>query len=103
MNLPAFSVRGKPKREKKECKIKSDVTRSFLKKIYELLDTAGRFSSFLIPERVLGLGRVHFSSESSLVQGHLIFWRNNLCEWVVKKVDFVCSPICGRRTLEKNQ
>lgn len=43
---------------------------------------------------------VHFSAEPFLVQGHLIFRYNNLCEWVVK-FDFVYSPICGR-TLEKN-
>lgn len=56
---------------------------------------------FLILERVLGIGRVHFSAEPFLVPGHLIFWYNNLCEWVVK-FDFIYSPIC-RRTLEKNQ
>lgn len=54
-------------------------------------------------KRVPVFAVVHFSAEPSLVQGHLIFWCNNLCEWVVKKFDFIYSPICGRRTLEKNQ
>ena len=66
------------------------------------LEWAG-FPPFLILERVLEVGIVHFSTKPFPLQGHLIFWCNNLCEWVVKKFDFVYSPICGRRTLEKNQ
>lgn len=93
---------GKQEKEK-AYKNKSDVTRCILKKIYELLFRVGRFSFFKILKLVLVLAVVHFSAEPSLVQGHLIFWCNNLCEWVVKKFDFVYFPICGRRTLEKNQ
>lgn len=59
------------------------------------------FLLFLILEHILEVSIVHFSAEPFLVQGHLIFWCNNLCEWVVK-FDFVCSPVC-ERTLEKNQ
>lgn len=59
------------------------------------------FLLFLILEHILEVGIVHFSAEPFLVQGHLIFSCNNLCEGVVK-FDFVYSPICGR-TLEKNQ
>lgn len=84
--------------ERKEVyNIKSHVTEVFWKKIYELLDRVGRFS-FFNPKMYLILGYiVHFSAKSLLVQSHLIFWCNSLCEWVVKSLSsFILLFVGGK-------
>lgn len=53
------------------------------------------FLLFLILERILGVSIVHFSTEPFPVQGHLIFWCNNLCEWVVKSLISFVLPFVG--------